>query len=55
MMSSDQFVIEPESPDASSTRYRFQVPFGVSPSKVERVTAPDGTGAGAGKVSVDGS
>jgi hypothetical protein len=52
---SDQLVIEPMSAAASSTKYRFQVPFGASPSKVDRVTAPDGTGAGAGKTSVVGS
>ena len=50
-----QLVIEPESPPASSTRYRFQVPFADSPSKTDRFTFPDGTGAGAGKTSVDGS
>ena len=51
----DQLVIEPWSAAASSTRYRFQVPLADSPSKTDRFTFPDGTGAGAGKVSVEGS
>ena len=54
-MFSDQLAIEPMSAAASSTRYRFQVPFADSPSKTDRLTFPDGTGAGAGKVSVPGS
>ena len=54
-MLSDQPAIEPMSAAASSTRYRFHVPFAVVPSKTDRLTFPDGTGAGAGHVSVPGS
>ena len=54
-MSSDQLWMLPMSAAASSTTYRLQVPFADSPSKTDRLTFPDGTGAGAGKVSVDGS
>jgi hypothetical protein len=54
-MSSAQLAIEPMSAAASSTRNRFQVPFADSPSKTDRLTFPDGTGAGAGKTSVVGS
>jgi hypothetical protein len=41
----------PESPAASSTTYRLQVPLALVPLKVENAVAPDATGAGAGKVS----
>jgi hypothetical protein len=54
-MSSDQLAIEPMSAAASSTRYTLQVPFADVPSKTDRLTFPDGTGAGAGKTSVPGS
>jgi hypothetical protein len=54
-MFSDQPVMSPWSAAASSTRYRLHVPFADSPSKTDRLTFPDGTGAGAGKVSVPGS
>jgi hypothetical protein len=54
-MFSDQLARLPMSSAASSTRYRLQVPFADSPSKTVRGTFPDGTGAGAGKVSVLGS
>ena len=40
---------------ASLTTYRLQVPFADSPSKTDRSTFPDGTGAGAGKMSYVGS
>jgi hypothetical protein len=55
VMFSDQLVMVPESWAASSTRNRFQVPFADSPSNTDRFTFPDGTGAGAGKMSVPGS
>ena len=55
VMFSDQLAIEPMSAAASSTRYRFQVPFADRPSKTDRLTFPEGTGAGAGKMSVVGS
>lgn len=55
MMFSAQLAIEPMSAAASSTRYRFQVPFADRPSKTDRLTFPEGTGAGAGKMSVVGS
>jgi hypothetical protein len=45
---SDQLVIVPTSPFASSTMYSDHVPFAVEPSKVERLTLPLGVGAGAG-------
>ena len=45
---SDQLVMLPMSSPASSTRYRLQVPLGAPPSKVDRLTLPDGAGAGAG-------
>ena len=48
MIDSDQLVRLPMSRAASSTRYRLQVPFGAPPSKVDRLTLPDGAGAGAG-------
>jgi hypothetical protein len=54
-MFNDQPVMLPMSAAASSTRYRFQVPFADRPSKTDRLTFPEGTGAGAGKTSVDGS
>ena len=54
-MLSDQLVIEPMSAAASSTRYTLHVPFADSPSNTDRLTFPDGTGAGAGNTSVDGS
>jgi hypothetical protein len=54
-MFSAQLVILPMSAAASSTRYRFQVPFADRPLKTDRLTFPEGTGAGAGKTSVDGS
>ena len=47
VMFSAQLVIEPMSAAASSTRYRFQVPFADRPSKTDRLTFPEGTGAGA--------
>ncbi len=47
-MLSDQLVMLPMSSPASSTKYSAQVPFGVPPSKVDRLTLPDGAGAGAG-------
>jgi hypothetical protein len=47
--------MSPWSAAASSTRYRLQVPFADVPSNTDRLTFPDGTGAGAGKTSVDGS
>ena len=47
-MFSDQLVMLPTSIAASSTMYSAQVPFGESPSKVERATFPLGAGAGAG-------
>jgi hypothetical protein len=50
-----QLVMSPISAAASSTRYRFQVPLADSPSKTDRRTFPEGTGAGAGKTSVVGS
>jgi hypothetical protein len=50
-----QLVMFPMSAAASSTRYRFQVPFADSPSKTDRLMLPEGAGAGAGKMSVDGS
>ncbi len=52
---SDQPERLPMSAAASSTRYRFQVPFADRPSKTDRFTFPDGAGAGAGKTSVPGS
>ena len=54
-MFSAQLVIVPMSAAASSTRYRFLVPFADRPSNTDRLTFPDGTGAGAGNTSVDGS
>jgi hypothetical protein len=53
-MLSDQLAIEPRSLISSSTTHKFQVPFGAIPSKVERLICPEGTGAGAGNVSVPG-
>jgi hypothetical protein len=47
-MFSDQLVRFPWSSEASSTTYRFQVPLGAIPSKVDRLTLPEGAGAGAG-------
>jgi hypothetical protein len=44
---SDQLVIDPMSPFASSTIYSDHVPFAVPPSKVDRLTLPLGGGAGA--------
>ena len=41
----------PVSPAASSTRYRLHVPLGLVPLKIESITLPEGTGAGAGHVS----
>ena len=55
MMFSDQLVIEPWSAAASSTTYRLQVPLAEVPSNTDRLTFPEGTGAGAGKTSVEGS
>jgi hypothetical protein len=54
-MLSDQLWMLPWSACASSTRKTLQVPFADSPSKTDRLMFPDGTGAGAGKTSVDGS
>jgi hypothetical protein len=54
-MFSAQPWMSPWSAAASSTRYRFQVPLADSPSKTDRLTLPEGTGAGAGKTSVEGS
>jgi hypothetical protein len=51
---SDQLVMAPMSLISSSTTHRFQVPFGAIPSKVERLTCPEGAGAGAGNSSVPG-
>ena len=51
MITSCQLVIEPSSFGSSSTTYRFQVPFGAIPSKVDKFTCPDGVGAGAEKSS----
>ena len=48
MIWSAQLVMLPWSSEASSTTYRFQVPFGAIPSKVDRLTLPEGAGAGAG-------
>jgi hypothetical protein len=46
-MSRHQPVIDPESPEVSSTTQRSQVPFGFSPLKVASVVAALGVGAGA--------
>ena len=54
-MFSDQLVMLPWSAAASSRRNRLQVPFADSPSNTDRLTFPEGTGAGAGNTSVDGS
>ena len=51
---SDQPWMLPWSACASSTRKTLQVPFADSPSKADSSTLPDGTGAGAGKTSLDG-
>jgi len=53
-MFSDQLPIEPRSLISSSTTHRFQVPFGAIPSKVDRLSCPEGAGAGAGNSSVPG-
>ena len=53
-MLSDQLVMSPASLISSSTTYRFQVPFGAIPSKVDRLICPEGAGAGAGNSSVPG-
>jgi hypothetical protein len=47
--------MEPKSEAPSWTTYSDQVPFGVPPSKVEKVTCPLGVGAGLGNTSVVGS
>ena len=54
-MFSDQLLIDPWSAAASSTRYRFQVPFADNPLNTDRLTFPEGPGAGAGTMSVEGS
>jgi hypothetical protein len=51
---SDQLVMLPRSLISSSTTHRFQVPSGVIPSKAERLTCPEGAGAGDGNSSVPG-
>ena len=51
MIASDQLVIEPMSRLASSRTQSVQVPFGASPSKVDRLTFADWVGAGPGKPS----
>jgi hypothetical protein len=50
-MLSDQLVMLPMSPPRSSRSQSVQVPFGASPSKVDRLTFADWVGAGAGKPS----
>jgi hypothetical protein len=45
-MVSDQSVMLPTSTCRSLTMYSFHVPFGASPSKVERLTFALGAGAG---------
>ena len=50
-MLSDQLVMLPMSPPRSSRTHSVQVPFGASPSKVDRLTFADWLGAGAGKPS----
>jgi hypothetical protein len=49
---SDQLVMLPWSPPRSSCTHSVQVPFGSSPSKVDRLTFADWVGAGAGKPSL---
>ena len=51
MTVSDQLVMSQGSLGSLSTTYRVQVPFGAVPSKVDRLTFPDGVGAGDGKSS----
>jgi hypothetical protein len=41
----------PASPPASSTMYKFHVPFGLIPLNALRAEPPDGAGAGGGNVS----
>ncbi len=48
LIESDQLVMLPTSPNASSTTYSDQVPFAKPPLKVASVTFPLGTGAGSG-------
>ena len=52
-MLSDQLVMAPVSAGSSSSTYTFHVPFGDNPSKVERLTFPEGVGAGGGNRSPD--
>jgi hypothetical protein len=54
-MLSDQRSMSPWSTAASLTTHSLHVPFAQSPSKTDRSTLPEGTGAGAGKTSVVGS
>jgi hypothetical protein len=51
-MLSDQLVMVPMSPPRSSRTHSVQVPFGASPSNVDKFTFADWDGAGAGKPSL---
>ena len=50
-MLSDQLVMLPKSSAVSSSTHKVQVPLAASPSKVDRLTFADWTGAGPGKTS----
>jgi hypothetical protein len=53
-MLNDQLPVLPVSEGSSSITYRLHAPFGDSPSKIERLTFPEGFGAGGGKMSLAG-
>lgn len=52
MIESDQLLMSPMSDAPSCMTYNDQIPFGVRPSKADRLTSPLGVGAGGKKKSL---